>query len=364
MTQNYAAHINEKTKKIQTVKEHSDNTAELCYSFSIPSLQDVVYVMGIFHDIGKFQLSFQKRIFGRNIRVEHSACGAIVAKEQFPNAVGLMMEYCIAGHHSGLPDAGSFQYDTPDMTTLYGRLKRSFEDYSVYKKELSIPAINQQAVMKFFLKDCERDMSLFVDKFAFLTRYCFSCLVDADSLDTAKFCGESIGRQMHADFAACLKKVDHKLNSFVCTTKLQCSRALLQQQVFKKTDQKAEIYLMNMPTGSGKTLASIKFALERAIKEGKKRIIYIIPFNSIIDQTAEEFEKLFQESADILRHQSTFSYENEDEERRDEDYAEVAKKAAENWDAPLIITTMVQFFQSIYDKIGRASCRERVSDNV
>lgn len=352
MSQEYIAHINEKTKATQSVKEHSINTAKLCRDFAIPPLKDVMERMGMLHDIGKFQPSYQRRILGANIRVEHSACGAIAAKEQFPNAIGLMMEYCIAGHHSGLPDAGT-KNDTSDMTTLYGRMYRSFEDYSVYKKELAVPLIDPQAFMNYLLQDCGKDLPLLVDKFAFLTRYCFSCLVDADSLDTAEFCGETVERQMKADFRACLKRVDDRLDSFVCQTSLQRARALLQQQVFQKSDQDAEIYLMNMPTGGGKTLASIKFALERAIQKGKKRIIYIIPYNSIIDQTAEELEKLFQGCGEILRHQSTFSYENEEEERKDEDYTKAAKKAAENWDAPLIITTMVQFFHSIYDNKRR-----------
>lgn len=353
MSQTYIAHINEKTKKIQTVNEHSENTANLCRSFAIFPLKDFMYLTGLMHDIGKLQSSFQKRICGdANIRVEHSTCGAIAAKNQFPNAVGLMMEYCIAGHHSGLPDAGS-KNDTKDMVTLCGRMKRRFEDYSTYKTELAIPELDSQPFMSFLLQDCGNDISLLVDKFAFLTRYCFSCLVDADSLDTAEFCGEAKDRQMLADFEACLKRINERLDSFVCHTVLQQSRNLLQQQVFQKADRDGEIYLMNMPTGSGKTLASMKFALERALRKGKKRIIYIIPYNSIIDQTAEEFEKLFQGCGEILRHQSTFSYENEEEESMDEDYARTAKKAAENWDAPLIITTMVQFFQSLYDNKRR-----------
>ncbi len=352
MSQTYIAHINEKTKAIQTVKEHSENTARLCRDFAIPPLKDFMYRMGLYHDIGKLQPSFQKKISGANIRVEHSACGAIAAKKEFPNAFGLMMEYCIAGHHSGIPDAGS-KCDTPDMPTLYGRMGRSFEDFSVYKKELAACPVDQQSFMNFLLQDCEKDLSLLVDKFAFLTRYCFSCLVDADSLDTAEFCGDLWDRHMQADFSACLQRVNDRLNSFVCKTGLQRSRAFLQQQVFEKADQESEIYLMNMPTGSGKTLASIKFALERGIRGRKKRIIYIIPYNSIIDQTVEELEKLFQGCGEILRHQSTFSYENEEEGNREEDYAKTAKKAAENWDAPLIITTMVQFFDSIYDNKRR-----------
>lgn len=92
------------------------------------------------------------------------------------------------------------------------------------------------------------------------------------------------------------EKVNERLNSFVCETDLQKTRKVLQQQVFEKTDTDADIYLMNMPTGSGKTLCSVKFALERAIRGNKKRIIYVIPYNSIIDQTAGEFEKYLEKT--------------------------------------------------------------------
>lgn len=358
----YKAHINENTGEIQTVKEHSKNTADLCWQFSVPMLKNFTYNVGLLHDIGKFQEDFQRRIDGENIKVEHSICGAIVAKNLYPDAIGLMMEYCIAGHHSGIPDGG-YKNDTPDMPTLCGRLKRNFEDFSAYKDELKLLEINRKEIINLLIRDCGKNKEILVDKFAFLTRYAFSCLVDADSIDTARFCsGEKI-RPLTADFQVCLEKVNLKLNSFVCTTPLQKTRALLQQQVFRKTDIHGEIYLMNMPTGSGKTLCSVKFALERVIQTGKKRIIYIIPYNSIIDQTVNVFEEMFGSDAEILRHQSTFSYEEND---YTEDYRKAAKSAAENWDvASIIVTTAVQFFESVYaNKRGKLRKLHNMADSI
>ena len=109
----YKAHKNEQTNEIQTVKEHSENTAQLCEAFAIEPLKKVAYVMGLLHDVGKYQKSFQKRIDGKNIRVEHSTCGAVVAKEKYNSVLGLLMQYCIAGHHSGIPDGG-FPTDSSD----------------------------------------------------------------------------------------------------------------------------------------------------------------------------------------------------------------------------------------------------------
>ena len=358
----YRAHIREETGEIQTVKEHSENTARLCGEFAVPELKDAAYATGLMHDIGKYQIAFQERICGKNIRVEHSICGARAVREQYGDPLGLLMAYCIAGHHSGLPDGG-FPGDSQEQSTLSGRLQRETEDFNRYKEELSLPQLDSRKFLGYLMKDCGRDVSLVVDKFAFLTRYCFSCLTDADSLDTAGFCrGEETG-SLKADFQVCLEKVEKRLSSFVCETRLQKTRALLQRQVFEKAGEAAELSLMNMPTGSGKTLCSVKYALKRALQAGKRRIIYIIPFNSIIDQTAETFEKLFGDGAELLRHQSTFSYE--DREDYEEDYRRAAKSAVENWDAPFIITTAVQFFESVYaNKRGKLRRLHNMADSV
>ena len=357
----YKAHINEITKEVQTVKEHSENTAKLCQKYSIPEMQKVTYAIGLLHDIGKYQKSFQERINGKNIRVEHSMCGAIAATQKYKSSLGLLMQYCIAGHHSGIPDGG-FATDSEDQSTLAGRLKRNFEDFSSYKNELDLPDINLKEFADYIMKDCI-DQNILIDKFAFMTRYCFSCLVDADSVDTAGFCNHIEQKSMRSDFTECLKKLDEVLEGFVCSTKLQKCRSKLQKQVYSHTGDKADIYIMDMPTGSGKTLCSMKFALERAIKENKKRIIYIIPYNSIIEQTADVFESIFGNSADILRHQSTFSVE--DDYKGDESDKQIAKLATENWDAQIIITTAVQFFESIYsNKRGKLRKLHNMADSI
>lgn len=360
----YIAHRNEATGAIQTVKAHCENTAALCRDFSIPELKDFMFVIGLLHDVGKFQESFVRRINGANIRVEHSTCGALAVRDNYTiGPMALMMEYCIAGHHSGIPDGG-FVNDSCDMLTLHGRMKRQFEDYSEYKEELSLPKLNEQGWLLYLLEDCDNDIGKIIDKFAFLTRYTFSCLVDADSIDTADFCKErELPRKLEADFKACLQIVDERLSSFESKTELQKTRSLLQKQAFQNISQDAEIYLLNMPTGSGKTLASVKIALERAIVKQKKRIIYIIPYNSIIEQTAEVFEKLFSSHMEILRHQSTFSYE--DDANGSEDYRKAAKTAVENWDAPFIITTAVQFFESVYaNKRGKLRKMHNMSESI
>lgn len=357
----YKAHINETNNTVQSVKEHCLSTAELAEQYCIDELKSVVYAMGILHDVGKYQSSFQQKITtDKNIRVEHSTCGAVAAKERYSNALLLVMQYCIAGHHSGIPDGG-YANDTEDMTTLCGRLKRNFEDYSVYKDELELPDIDERMFNNYLLRDCKNQKDV-IEKFAFLTRYCFSCLTDADSNDTAEFCNGMKISEIKSDFKNCLNRINSKFLSFKCITELQKSRSLIQSQIYGKTDISSEIYLMNMPTGSGKTLSSMKFALERAIKTNKKRIIYVIPYNSIIDQTADLFENLFEDDAHILRHQSSFSYDDKD---ISEDYKNVLRQATENWNAQIIITTAVQFFQSIYaNRRGKLRKMHNMADSI
>ena len=338
------AHINSLTNEVQTIKDHSLCTAEMAKNFSVAELKPLVYSLSLLHDIGKYQPSFQERINGKNIRAEHSTCGAIEAKKLFGKGVSSMIaQYCIAGHHSGIPNGGNFA-DTKDDVTLQGRLKREFEDYSDYKSELTVEKPDEKAIKKYMLLTAKDDESL-IETFAFIARYCFSCLTDADSLDTAEFCTGRKDIELTSEFKECLDKINEKIASFKAETELQKARSIVQAQAYEKVGEDANVYLMNMPTGSGKTLCSMKFALERAIKTGKRRIIYVIPYNSIIDQTVSIFEDIFGDSAQILRHQSSFCIDDTD---NSEEYKALLKNVTENWNAQIIVTTSVQFFESIY----------------
>ena len=343
----YYAHISENGKS-QSVLEHLENVAQMAQDFSIEEFKNVNFLCGLLHDLGKYSSAFQEHLQNPAVRVEHSICGAKeVRRFCEPNSpLELLLQLCIAGHHTGLPDCGT-KADTDDQPTLYGRLKRKTEDYSVYQSELSPEGIYSQLFKDSLCRDCKTRKDL-VEKFAFLVRYCFSCLVDADSLDTAIAMENAPVGRMLCDFPSCTKALDDRFDRFCAVTALQAARNQLQKQAFANIESDAEVYLMNMPTGSGKTLASMRCALRRIEKSNGrlKRIIYVIPYNSIIDQTVETFEGVFGEHADILRHQSSFVYE--EREQKTEDYAKIAKYACENWDAEIIVTTSVQFFESLY----------------
>ena len=156
MEKKYIAHINEELKTEQTVKEHSENVAMLAEEYAVERFKKIAYVTGLLHDCGKYQESFQKRISGSDIRVEHSTCGAIIVKDMSENKsryplgiLSRMMEYCIAGHHSGIPDGGTTNdYETDP--TLTGRLKREWKKYHL---STYMTALDRAIVLKNIRKD-------------------------------------------------------------------------------------------------------------------------------------------------------------------------------------------------------------------
>lgn len=358
----YIAHIDDK-QNVQTILEHSLNTAILSKIFAIDELKDICYTIGLMHDIGKYTSEFQQRIRGKAIKVEHSVCGAIEVKETYKDPVLiLLMELCIAGHHTGIPNIGLPTNNESD-NTLYARIRRKTGDYSAYKNELALPTLDGGSLTQ-LLKQKGKDIDGITEIFAFIVRFCFSCLTDADSIDSAAASGDEDGKELTADFDECRWKLEERLNSFLQETALQKARCALQKQAVATISEKESgIYLMNMPTGSGKTLASMRCALQLVESQKLKRIIYVIPYNSIIDQTVSVFEKLFGDSAQILRHQSSFSYEAYAD--IDEGMRYNAEKACENWNAQIVITTAVQFFESLYaDKRGKLRKVHNMADSV
>ncbi len=319
----------------QTVREHAENVAALCVRFTEKwCSEEFAFDLGLLHDVGKYQPDFQRRIRGDpSLRVEHAFCGAIESRHY--KLCGA--DYCIAGHHSGLPDVGT-KVDREEEGTLCAKCKRKAQDYSVYRSELTLRPLRDKP----FRFTPPQDQATFQKRFAFWIRMMFSALVDADNLDTEAFC-QGARPPIPGDLARCREQLDQKLRSFAADTSVRRARRALLEQAMGRAGEEADLYLMNMPTGSGKTLASMAFALEQAVRRGLKRIIYVIPYTSIIEQNAGVFREIFGEDV-VLEHHYNF----DDKKIGEEGTREKLRRAAENWEAPVIVTTNVQFFESIY----------------
>lgn len=340
------AHTSE-TSSWQTLNEHSLNVAELCRTFVIPQLGSFAYWIGLHHDMGKASERFQQHLHDPSVRTEHSLYGAQEAMKAIQNRfIALLAAQCIIGHHTGLPDTG-VEGESSENNTLCARLSRTADPLIPGAKFLPSTPLDERMFLAFLSAICKpKNNSDLVECLAFLTRYCFSALCDADSLDTMRFCsGGTLLPPPHTEFEVCYNMLEGTLSSFQCHTDLQQTRSRLQEQVYRQVDSPGNVFLLNMPTGSGKTLCSMKFALQRAIMRNKKRIIYVSGYNAIIDQTAATLENMFGDSARIVRHQSTFSYDDipgmEDEDK----FSRI--HACENWSADMIVSTTVQLFESI-----------------
>lgn len=341
----------------QSIAEHLNKTADRAEKNAVPSMKSLARCIAIYHDIGKFAEEFQRRLYDTRVRFEHSICGAIeldrLALTEMDKMMTPMLEYCIAGHHSGLPNGGT-KYDEPTDDTLRGRLKRADDytgtkDYSSYKTEISEGLPDFSYILGEFSR-CRNPVEL-IEKYAFFTRYLFSCLTDADFIDTEEFFQPKTERGYDADFVAAEAALDKVLADFVTDTPLKAARGRLQKQAIENSIHAGNISILDMPTGSGKTLCSLKIALRRLNSSRKKRIIYVIPYTSIIEQTAEIFGEIIGAYVPIIQHHSNYSPDNSSE---NESTADKINRAVENWDAPLIITTNVQFFESLYHYKGSA----------
>jgi CRISPR-associated endonuclease/helicase Cas3 len=260
-----------------------------------------------------------------------------------------MLAYCIAGHHSGLPDYGS-QIDVETDGTLQARQKKIPEDYSAYKSELdpSKLALPERLAIRPI-----KDRTGF--SVAFLTRMLYSTLVDADFLETETYMNS--GAKPRGDYTS-IESLCQTFNQFLRRyddpeNAINQKRTETLKACVAKSSEKPGFFTLTVPTGGGKTFASMAFALNHAVAHGLKRIIYVIPFTSIIEQNAAVFKKCLGEE-NVLEHHSNFDWEQKRraEEETPDDHTNTAlgklKLAAENWDIPIVVTTNVQFFESLF----------------
>ncbi len=351
----YFAHSTENPNKSdwQLLKVHLINVAKFSRDFADDfNAGELAYTSGLLHDLGKYSHDFQKRLEGEKISVDHSTAGAIEATRLFKNdqyAAGLMFAYLVAGHHGGLLNYGSAE------SGLCERLQKvKIPDYSAYHTEVSI---DTQAIGPFRLRRSPHKIGFCV---SFFTRMLYSCLVDADSLDTEKFYSpeKSSSRGNHESFEILNRKFEahmQKIHSYAIESLINRERQGIFEQCVKAGSLPPGIFSLTVPTGGGKTLSSMAFALEHLEKNNLKQIFYIIPYTSIIEQNAEVFRDIFGWQ-NVLEHHSNF-----DPATVETDDLDTGKEsiwlATENWDMPIVVTTNVQFFDSLFSN-RRSRCRK------
>lgn len=332
----YLAHIADDGRK-QTVREHLEGTADGCAAKAAAfGAERQGRLTGLAHDIGKYTEHFQHRLLG-GPKVDHATAGAFECfKLGQPYAA-----FAVAGHHSGLPDGGN-QMDAPDSSSFFGRMNRALQgrlpEYAAWQSELTLPAPPLPNALEPQMEGM------------FFTRMLFSCLVHADYSDTAKFMANSPNMASpNISMDSLMERLQNYISGwFPPKGELNVKRcAILEQCIRQGQERIPGLYTLTVPTGGGKTVASLAFALSQAKAQGLSRIIYVIPYTSIIEQTAQRFREILGEDY-VLEHHSGVLYDMDQEVTPK---SSRLAHATETWDMPVIVTTAVQFFESLF------SCR-------
>ena len=306
----------------QLLLEHLQNVSALAAHFAagFGAAAEGAYA-GMLHDIGKYSDVFQRRLGGAPVQADHATAGATAAYDArvAPTA------FAVAGHHAGLPDLGT-RYDTD--TTLLGRMSAAYRatlpDFSAYRQEVTLPPPPPSPPFR----TSPEAMYAY-------TQMLFSCLVDADWSDTG---GET---EIHyASIDTLAARLDAHFAGFAERGELDRLRNGIRAAVLGHADARQGLFSLTVPTGGGKTLTSMAFALRHAQVHGMERVIYVIPYCSILEQTAKIFKAVFG-AENVRLHYSAA-------ELRAEGDADPNAFVSERWDAPIILTTAVQFFESLY----------------
>ncbi len=296
---------------------------------------DLAAVAGWLHDLGKVKRDFQRKLHGDHVEVSHSGEGARYAAAQF-GLSGKILAYAIAGHHSGLPNGLRVSaHRPPSPLTL--RLDQAEE--LALPDWLALPPIKPPAPLL---------MGARPGPFAlqFFTRMLFSALVDADFVETERFYTPDSPRGHDGDLARLRAALMDCLGRFGRPVlPINHLRAEILDHAGRQAALSPGFFSLTVPTGGGKTLTSLRFALDHALAHGLRRVIHVAPFTAIIEQTADVFRTALDDSDAVLEHHSSFDLDRDLPETE----AERMRLAAQNWDRPVVVTTAVQFYESLFD---------------
>ena len=350
----YYAHSENDCKKKHSLSKHLYQTAQFAESFACNETYKLIFkITGLLHDLGKYQPAFQNYLEngGKRGSVPHASWGAGYAR------ILKIVEASIAidGHHKGLPDKSAWKSDTEPFkrgeVPVFEKIKEAFiDDFKVNESDLSTVW-----ALPFSEKDQELKREVFI-------RYLFSALTDGDWLSTEEHFepGKSEMRTVgKLPIDEMLAKLEFEIAKKPKTGEINYLRNAVREQAVSKALLAPGFYSMALPTGMGKTLTSLEWALRHARQNGLKRIIIVLPYINIIDQTAQELKKIFGEEW-VLEHHSSYNEAERNVEDEDKNCTSNQKRkqlACENWDYPVIVTTTVQFFESLFSNKS-SKCRK------
>lgn len=364
---------------VQTLRDHLHNAGDLAESYE-SEFSQIPRMAALLHDVGKVAQQFQTYLIsgkGRRGEIPHARQGAFVVNDlpisnSAAEIVKEILELVIAKHHGELPDCineigdeafltGFTEADKQNPKYAYGEIKQGLHDL-----DLDLQDTFQQAEKDVFdfagrtkLLKLSKDSRYFYS--GLLVKYVYSRLIDADRTDTAYFETKEQYHPIKADWSELIRRLDESMKSFDSTSEINKIRQQITEQCRQAGSRETGIYRLSVPTGGGKTLASLNFALHHALETGKRRIIYVIPYLSITSQTVATFRNMLGLDADsniVLEHYSTAGLQNSGNTgsigtSEEEDAKERQRKlASERWDNPIIVTTMVEFLETVMSARG------------
>lgn len=385
MTKTYIARKNTKINKEQPLRDHLHNIEDLMSqqmrSSSI-QLASTARLIGLLHDLGKYTAEFQHYIrqhlgfqIAQKGKIDHSTAGGQFllsrssSKKEFAKLTTEIVSMAIFSHHTGLLDFLDLNQDKSNFVVRANKENiLSKVDFDAFFQEVisevELDGLFDQATCE--IAQIEKQMCVIQSNteyffyWGMVVKLLFSVLIDADRLDSAEFeAQESLTNNWHEPALWCefADKLNAHLNKLAVTNtqnnqpKQSSEIATIRQQISNECElagnRPTGIYQLSVPTGSGKTLSSLRFALQHALKLDKKRIIIVIPYTTIIDQTAREIRSVLQCDDAILEHHCNVVVD-EDNNDNENSYSSATIKPTERWDVPIVITTQVQFLDAIF----------------
>ena len=347
----------------QSLVDHLTGTAELAAGFAAAfGAAHWGRAAGLLHDVGKSSPVGQRRMRDpqHTPKCDHSTRGAQLAHQQH----NLPISFAVAGHHGHLPDGGAQQEQDPNRGTLTSRMRKPVPTCAPFLSNwpVELPALTELGAL-LHPYDARGGLPYAL---AFFTRMLHACLVDADYLDTERFLRpEQLAR---GDFLP-IETLEKRLSAHMATKFSDCSgslneaRAHIRACCLEAATLLPGVFTLTVPTGGGKTLSSLAFALRHAARHGLRRVVYAIPYTSILEQTADTFSQALGADQVVAHYADAFVDDDPDDWANDALHRK--HLAAENWDAPVIVTTNVQLFESLYaSRPGRCRKLHRLAHSV